>query len=245
MSPTGSFSALVLAAVPLVAAALAKSVPDIVPTAAGDLSIRPVGHGSLWFEFGGLVIQVDPYGSAGDYRALPKADLILVTHGHSDHLDLQALAAVKKPGTIVVASRACAGRVPGAVILGNGEAKTVLGLPIEAVPAYNVAHKRPDGAPFHPKGEGNGYVIAFGDKRVYVAGDTEFIPEMRALGPIDVAFLPVMLPYTMSVDMAVEAVRVIRPKILYPYHTGDKELASLLERLKKEPNLELRAFDPR
>ncbi len=245
MSPTGSFSALLLAAVPLLAAAQAKSVPDSLPASGGDLKIRPVGHGSLWFEYGGRVIHVDPYGEAGDYRALPKADLILITHGHSDHLDPEALSAVKKPGTIVVASRACAGRLPGAIIMANGETKTVLDLPIEAVPAYNIAHKRPDGTPFHPRGDGNGYVITFGDKRVYVAGDTEFIPEMKALGPVDVAFLPVMLPFTMSVDMAVEAVRAIRPKIFYPYHTSGKELAALLDRLKKEPGLELRRFEAR
>jgi L-ascorbate metabolism protein UlaG (beta-lactamase superfamily) len=240
MSPFAWSLCLLLAAVPLVAAAQAKPCPDVVTTSAGDLKIRPVGHGSLWFEFGARVIHVDPYGAAGDYPALPKADLILVTHGHGDHLDPQALAAVKKPGTVVIASRACAGRVPGAVIMANGEAKTVLGLPIEAVPAYNVAHKRPDGTPFHPQGEGNGYVITFGDKRVYVAGDTEFIPEMKALGPVEVAFLPVMLPYTMSVDMAVEAVKTIRPKIFYPYHTGETNLPPLLDRLKKESGLEVR-----
>lgn len=245
MFPSAALFTLLAAAAPAAALALAAPGPDVVPTSAGDLKIHPVGHGSLWLEFGGRVIHVDPYGAAGDYRALPKADLILVTHGHGDHLDARALAAVSKPGTVVAASRACEGRLKDAVILANGEEKLLLGLPVRAVPAYNVAHKRPDGSPFHPRGEGNGYVIAFGDIKVYIAGDTEFIPEMRDLGPIDVAFLPVMLPFTMSVEMAVEAARTVKPKILYPYHTEEKYLSPLLGRLEKEPGLEVRSFQAR
>ena len=100
--------------------------------------------------------------------------------------------------------------------MANGESRTVLGLAIEAVPAYNIAHKRPDGSPFHPKGGGNGYVVTFGDKRVYIAGDTEDTPEMKALSAIDVAFLPMNLPYTMSPEQVADAARAFRPKILYP-----------------------------
>ncbi len=245
MNQTVALLFLLAAAAPIAALAVAKAPQDVVPTAAGELVIHPVGHGSLWFEFGGRIIHVDPYGAVGNYRTLPKADLVLVTHGHGDHLDPQALAAVQKPEAIVVASRVCAGRLPDAVILANGDAKTVLGLPIQAVPAYNIAHKRPDGTPFHPRGEGNGYLLTFGDKRAYVAGDTEFVPEMKTLGPVEVAFLPVMLPFTMSVEMAEEAVRAVKPKILYPYHTEEKYLRPLLERLKNEPGLEVRRFGPR
>lgn len=245
MSHIAALLFLLAAAAPIAALAVAKAPRDVVPTAAGDLVIHPVGHGSLWFEFGGRIIHVDPYGAVGNYRAFPKADLILVTHAHGDHLDPAALAAVKKPETIIVASRVCAGRLPDAVILANGDAKTVLGFPILAVPAYNIVHKRPDGASYHPRGEGNGYIITFGDKRVYVAGDTELIPEMKTLGPIDVAFLPVMLPFTMDAGMAEEAVRTIKPKVFYPYHTEEKYVRPLLDGLKNEPGLEVRRFGAR
>ena len=109
----------------------------------------------------------------------------------------------------------------------NGDRRTLQGFEVEAVPAYNIVHKRPDGNPFHPKGQGNGYVITFGGKRIYVAGDTEPIPEMAALKDIDIAFLPMNLPYTMSPEMTAEAARTIRPKILYPYHYGDTDTGRL------------------
>jgi L-ascorbate metabolism protein UlaG (beta-lactamase superfamily) len=122
----------------------------------------------------------------------------------------------------------------------NGDQKTIQGFDVEAVPAYNILHKRSDGNPFHPKGQGNGYVITFGDKRVYVAGDTEPIPEMKSLGAIDIAFLPMNLPYTMSPEMAAEAARIIRPKILYPYHYSETDTSKLMERLKSSPGIEVR-----
>jgi L-ascorbate metabolism protein UlaG (beta-lactamase superfamily) len=122
----------------------------------------------------------------------------------------------------------------------NGDVKTVEGLKIEAFPAYNIVHKRPDGQPYHPKGIGNGYVITFGDKRVYVAGDTENIPEMKELKNIDIAFLPMNLPFTMTPEMAADAAKALKPKILYPYHFGETDTSKLLNLLKDEKTTEIR-----
>jgi L-ascorbate metabolism protein UlaG (beta-lactamase superfamily) len=145
---------------------------DVIPTTAGPLTIGLVGHGTLMFRFAGKVIHVDPVGREADYGKMPKADLILVTHEHGDHLDPKAIAAIRTRDTRIVVSRSCAGKLEGAVVMANGETRTEAGLLIEAVPAYNIVHQRPDGQPYHPKGAGNGYVITFGDKRVYIAGDT-------------------------------------------------------------------------
>jgi L-ascorbate metabolism protein UlaG (beta-lactamase superfamily) len=134
----------------------------------------------------------------------------------------------------------CAERIGRGVVMRNGDAKTLKGLRIEAVPAYNVVHMRGPGQPFHPKGVGNGYVINFGDKRVYVAGDTENIPEMAKLANIDVAFLPMNLPYTMTPKMVAEAVRVIRPRIVYPYHFGNTDTSELVRLLKDLEDVEIR-----
>ena len=222
------------------AIAPSKFETDVISTSAGPLEITFLGHGSLQLAFGGKSIQVDPYGDVADYGALPKADLVLVTHEHFDHLDPAALKAVLKPGSLVVGSRAFAAKLPGAIILANGERTTVLGLPVEAVAAYNIVHMRPGDGPFHPKGQGNGYVIAFGDKKVYIAGDTENTPEMKALKGIDAAFLPMNLPYTMSPEQAADAARAFRPRILYPYHYGDTDTAALVRLLQGEKDIEVR-----
>ncbi len=213
---------------------------DVLPTAAGDLTITFVGHGTLMFTFGGKVIHVDPVGREADYTALPDADLILVTHEHGDHLDPAAVAELAKEGTAIVVSSSCADRLEGARTMKNGEAGTFAGLPVEAVPAYNIVHMRSEGAPYHPKGSGNGYVITFGDLRVYVAGDTENTPEMKALRDIDVAFLPMNLPYTMTPEMAADAAKAFRPRILYPYHFGETDTGELLRLLAGEGGIEVR-----
>jgi L-ascorbate metabolism protein UlaG (beta-lactamase superfamily) len=222
------------------AVAQPKFEKDVIPTSKGDLEITFLGHGSLMMAYGGKIIQIDPYGEVADYSTLPRADLLLVTHDHYDHLDPQALKSVLKPGTVVVGAPSCAGKLPGAIILANGDARTVLGLPIEAVPAYNIEHKRPDGNPFHPRGVGNGYIITFGKTRVYIAGDTENTSEMKALKDIDVAFLPMNLPYTMSPEQVADAARAFRPKVLYPYHTGDTETSRLVKLLEGEKDIEVR-----
>ena len=213
---------------------------DVIPTAAGDLTITFIGHGTLMFGFGGKVIHVDPVGREADYSTMPDADLILVTHEHGDHLDPEAIAAIRTDEAIIIYSGSCAGRLDGAIVMENGETRTELGLPIEAVPAYNLVHVRQTGEPYHPKGNGNGYVITFGDKRVYVAGDTENTPEMKALEDIDIAFLPMNVPYTMTPEMVADAAQVFRPRILYPYHYGSTDPQELVRLLEGVEGIEVR-----
>jgi L-ascorbate metabolism protein UlaG (beta-lactamase superfamily) len=213
---------------------------DTIRTSVGDLKITFIGHGTLIFNFGGKVIHVDPYSTLADYNTLPKADLILLTHEHMDHLDLKALNAVRTEKTVVVLTETCAKQVQGGILMMNGDVKTVEGLKIEAVPAYNIVHKRDTGQPFHPKGVGNGYIITFGDKRVYVAGDTENIPEMKGLKNIDIAFLPMNLPYTMTPEMVADSAKAFKPKILYPYHFGETDTSKVVSLLKGVPEIEVR-----
>lgn len=163
---------------------------DIIKTSDGDLKITFIGHGTLMFAFDQQIIHVDPFSKVADYSKLPKADVILITHEHFDHLDLKALEQIRTEKTKVVLTAACSKQLKNGIIMKNGDVQTVNGLKIESIPAYNLVHKRDNGQPFHPKGVGNGYIITFGDKRVYVAGDTENIPEMKSLREIDCAFLP-------------------------------------------------------
>lgn len=217
-----------------------KHEVDTLPTSAGDVQITFLGHGSLLFTFTGQQIYIDPFGEVADYTKLPKADVVLVTHEHFDHLDLKALAKIQTDQTVIVYTPLCSQQVPGGIVMRNGDQRTVNGVQVEAVPAYNLAHKRPDGHPFHPKGEGNGYILTFGDLRVYVAGDTENIPEMKALRDIGCAFLPMNLPYTMTPEMVAEAARAFRPRILYPYHFGKTDTARLQQLLGQESEIEIR-----
>ena len=137
-------------------------------------------------------------------------------------------------------TKACTEKVAGGIVMKNGEVKTVLGLKIEAVPAYNIEHKRSNGEPFHPKGRGNGYIITFDDKRVYVGGDTENTPEMKKLKNIDIAFLPMNLPYTMTPEMVADAAKAFKPKILYPYHYGQTDPNKLVDLLKDSKEIKVR-----
>jgi L-ascorbate metabolism protein UlaG (beta-lactamase superfamily) len=213
---------------------------DIVKTSAGDLEIAFIGHGTVMFTFEGKVIHVDPYSQVADYSKLPQANLILLTHEHVDHLDLKALEILRTDKTKIILSKNCAQQVKGGIIMGNGEVKTVDGLKIEATPAYNLVHMRGDGIAYHPKGSGNGYVITFSDKRIYLAGDTENIPEMKNLKNIDYAFLPMNLPYTMTPEMVADAARAFKPKVLYPYHYGETDPLKLVELMKDAPEVEIR-----
>ena len=213
---------------------------DTLPTGKGDLVITFLGHGTLMFQYGGKVVHVDPWSAQADYAQLPKADLILVTHEHRDHLDGGAIKAASRPGTVIGASLKASATLDGAVVLRNGESKELAGIVVDAVPAYNIEHLRSPGVPFHPRGEGNGYVLHFGATRVYVAGDTENIPEMAALKGVDVAFLPANLPYTMSIGMLADAARMIQPKILYPYHTTDTDMAKVAAAMQAVPGVETR-----
>lgn len=215
---------------------------DVASTTVGDLEISHVGHASLIFKHAGKIIHVDPFSKMGDYSKLPKADIVLITHEHRDHLDASALKAIMTDRTKVISTEAVAKKINGASVMRNGDVMTVDGLKIEAVPAYNLVHKRKSGQPFHPKGRGNGYVITFGDKRVYVAGDTENTPEMKSLKGIDIAFLPVNLPYTMSAEMVVDAAEAFKPKILVPYHydLGQSDLPKLKDLVKGIDGIDFR-----
>lgn len=225
----------------LAMSAFAAFEADEIPTPGGPLLITFIGHGTLRFDFSARVIYVDPDGRLADFAAMPKADLILVTHQHGDHFDPQAIAALRRPGTEIIVSPACLPPPAGARVMGNGDRSRAGGLDIEAVPAYNLVHQRHDGRPFHPRGEGNGYVLSFAGLRVYVAGDTEDIPEMAELRDIAVAFLPMNLPYTMTPEMAARAARSFRPRILYPYHFSATDPRRLVDLLGGDPAIEVRA----
>jgi L-ascorbate metabolism protein UlaG (beta-lactamase superfamily) len=216
---------------------------DIIKTSAGELKISFLGHGTLMLTFGDKVIHVDPVSQEADYSKMPKADLILITHEHGDHLDLKAIKAIVKKETEIVVTEIGSKQVEGGTVMKNGDVKTIADLKIEAIPAYNIINKRQNGLPFHPKGSGNGYVITFGDKRVYIAGDTENTPEMKKLQAIDVAFLPMNLPYTMTPEMVADAAKAFKPKILYPYHLGDTDPSKLVNLLKAEKGIEVRIRD--
>lgn len=212
---------------------------DVFKTSKGDLAVTFIGHATLMMEFDGKVIHIDPVGQYADYTKLPKADLVFVTHQHGDHLDVNAIDKIKKTGTQIIMTTLCSRQLPPGLVMKNGETGTFAGLKVEAVPAYNIKHERSPGWPYHPKGEGNGYIMHFGDLTVYVAGDTENTPEMKSLKGIDVAFLPMNLPYTMSPEMVADAARAFKPKILYPYHYGNTDTGQLTQLLKNE-NIEVR-----
>jgi len=216
---------------------------DKFETKNGELAINFVNHGSLFFEFDGKTIHIDPVMRMGDYENYPKADLILITHHHGDHLDLNAINLLNKENTKIILTHKCqemSENLSDIIVMKNGDILNIGGLEIEAIPAYNLVHKRDNGNPFHPKGEGNGYVITFGDKKVLVAGDTENIPEIKALENIDIAFLPMNLPYTMTPEMVADAAKAFKPKVLYPYHYGNTDTSKLLDLLKEEKEIEVR-----
>jgi L-ascorbate metabolism protein UlaG (beta-lactamase superfamily) len=227
---------------------------DLVSTDNGALMIHPLHHATFLMQWNGKTIYVDPVGGAKLFADLPKPDLVLVTHIHFDHFDPATLAAVipAQDQPTIIAPATVAEKIPATLrartrvkVLANGEKTEAAGIAIEAVPAYNTT---PGKEKFHPKGRDNGYVLTLGGKKVYIAGDTEDTAEMRALKGIDIAFLPMNLPYTMSVPKAADAIRQFRPKIVYPYHyrSGDGTKADLdeLKRLVgKQSGVEIRTRD--
>jgi L-ascorbate metabolism protein UlaG (beta-lactamase superfamily) len=218
-------------------------VTDKIPAKGGDIEITFIGHGSLMIKFDNKFIQVDPYSALADYAIFPRADLILLTHHHGDHLDLKAIDKVVDSKTQFIVTEKCRNtleKFPGVNVMRNGDKFEISGIEIMAVPAYNIQHKRESGGVFHPKGEGNGYVLDIGGKLIYIAGDTEDIPEMNELKGIDIAFLPMNLPYTMTPEMVANAARIIKPGILYPYHFGDTDTRKLIDLLKNEKEIEVR-----
>lgn len=219
---------------------------DVFKNAGGILRITFIGHASLLFQYSPahlaaeLTIYMDPDGRLTDYSKLPKADLILVTHQHYDHFDAKVIETLRQAATAIFVSPACLPLPASARILKNGDSARFKEVGIEAVPAYNIVHKRPDGVPFHPRGEGNGYVLAFPGLRVYVAGDTENIPEMAALKDVAIVFLPMNLPYTMTPEMTAQAARTIKPRVLYPYHYSATDPQRLVSLLKDAAGMDVR-----
>ena len=201
----------------------AQSSAQVFKTAAGPVEITPIFHASAIIKAGGDTIYIDPAHPA-NIADLPPADLILITDVHPDHMDVADIAALKGKSTEIVAPAAVQDTVKTAKALANGESLQWHKWKITAVPMYNVAHNMPNGTPFHPKGRGNGYILSYGGKNFYFAGDTEGTPEMRALRGIDVAFVPMNLPYTMTPQEAAEAVKAFKPKVVIPYHYRGQDL---------------------
>lgn len=209
------------------AGALTAQAADKIKTAKGDLEVHPVRHGTVVFKWNGKTVFVDPVGSAALFKPYGVPDLVLVTDIHGDHFNKGTLEAIVKDRTVVITPEAVAALVPEGLkkritTLANGKSVEKLGVKIEAVPMYNLTAAR---LRFHNKGRGNGYVMTFGGKRVYVSGDTEDIPEMRALKNIDAAFVCMNLPYTMTPEQAADAVREFKPKVVYPYHYRGSDTA--------------------
>ncbi len=213
---------------------------DIITTSGGELKLTFIGHASLMFEFDNKIIHIDPVMGEADYSTLPAADLILITHDHFDHLDDDAIKRVTNKRTQLIYTRKCSDQVTGGKVLNNGAKIDFEWMKIEAVSAYNIVHERSPGKPFHPQGIGNGYVLSIADKRIYVAGDTENILEMKALKNIDIAFLPMNLPYTMTPEMVADAAQAFRPMNLYPYHYGSTDPRELVKLLENEKDIEVR-----
>jgi len=216
---------------------------DVVETSKGPLKITPLYHGSVMLEFGGKIIHVDPWGQA-DYSGLPQADLIVITHTHADHMDAALLKTLRKDGTILLGPPAVTDTLNGTAgdtdAISNGEKKTFMGVEIEAVPMYNLKLGSGPGKPYHHKGIGNGYILSFGDTRLYFSGDTECVPEMRALKNISIAFVAMNPPRTMPPVEAAACVAAFQPKIVYPYHYRGQNTQEFADALKSSPGVEVR-----
>jgi L-ascorbate metabolism protein UlaG (beta-lactamase superfamily) len=241
MRPCAGVFVLSLVAAP----ALGADAPAML--AVGSLTVHAVEHATMVLTHGEIVIYVDPVGGEEAFAGHPPPDLVLVTDVHGDHLDAATIDAVADEVTPIVMPRAVADRIgerPGGAILANGETVELKGVAIEAIAAYNLTEERQK---FHAKGRGNGYVLTLGDQRVYISGDTEDIPEMRALKDIDVAFVCMNLPYTMDVDAAADAVLAFAPRVVFPYHFRSQGGFSDLEEFKAlvaaNPQIDVRVLD--
>jgi L-ascorbate metabolism protein UlaG (beta-lactamase superfamily) len=205
----------------LIPAAAGAQSATTIPATGGNITITPIQHASVRLEHAGKIIYIDP--AQGNYLNAPRGDLVLVTDIHGDHMNPDALAQARKPEAPVVmpagVQKQAGERIPGpAEIIANGQTKTVAGVTIEAVPMYNLQRGPAPGQLYHDKGRGNGYILTLGGQRLYFAGDTECTPEMKALRNIDVAFIPMNLPYTMTPAEAAGCVAAFKPRIAIPYH---------------------------
>ena len=242
LAPTAVLVGLLALASAPAADSSSGSEGDRIVTADGELVVRPVQHASFLLEWRGKTVYVDPVGGAQRYAQWPRPDLILIMDVHGDHFHLDTLKEVVVPSTRLVAPPAVAAQLPDdlrarTTVLTNGQTATVQDFHIEAIPAYNLTAER---LKFHPRGRGNGYVIAAGPMRVYISGDTEDIPEMRSLRDITVAFVCMNLPYTMTVEQAAEAVRAFRPRIVYPYHYRGSDVERFRQLVGTDLGIEVR-----
>lgn len=240
------------ALLPLAGHAMAQSGnmpvnPDDIETDSGDIVIQPVNHATLVLTYDSDVIYFDPVGGAKRYLPFNRPTAILVTHAHPDHFDVPTLEALAPTAKVIIGPQVVLDGLPPdlkakAKLMKNGDKGDVNGLPLSAIPAYNTT---PGRTQYHPKDVGNGYVLTLGQAKVYVAGDTEDIPEMRALTGIGVAFLPMNLPYTMTGDQAASAVKQFKPLMVYPYHYGKDgpEPAKFAAALKGTAGIQVRQRD--
>ena len=206
-------------------------------TPMGELRVEVFGHASVRFDIGGRHIYVDPYSEVCSFRRKDPADLILITHNHYDHYDEKAISRIETPKTTFIVSTNVGHVDDRYTVLANDEFCTWEGIGISAVESYNVNRRNPSGDLFHPRGVGNGYVLDFDGFKVYLAGDTEPIPEMQDLPKIDLAFLPKNLPYTMTDEEFIKAANLIKPKYLYAYHYFEIDVPKLKKEL--DPAVEL------
>jgi len=215
----------------------------------GGVTVQPVKHATMVLSHDGTTIYVDPVGGGAAFAGLARPDVILITDIHGDHLDAPTVAAVVTENTVVVGPRAVVDGLgpnekPKARILANGETVDLGGVSVEAVPMYNLTAER---AQFHPRGRGNGYVVTLGGKRIYISGDTEDTPEMRALKDIDAAFVCMNLPYTMDVEKAADAVLEFQPRVVLPYHYrgqgGLSDVGHFEEIVSRNPRIEVRLLN--
>ena len=190
-------------------------------------------HASIRIEYNGKVIEIDPVRKLGnktiDYAAMPKADFVFVTHEHGDHFDKEAIKILSREGTQLIMNKRCADMYGPCGVLANGQSAQFGDISVDAVPAYNISEGRTQ---FHPKGRDNGYILTIDGLRIYIAGDTEDIPEMKDVKNIDIAFLPCNQPYTMTTEQLVRAAKVIKPKVLFPYHYGQTDVSGIASQLK-------------
>ena len=222
---------------------------DVFPTSEGDLIITFLRHSTMMFTFNDLVIHVDPWSRAADYSQLPKGDIVLLTHEHGDHLDRRALAQVIKDTTsfyseydetTLIYTKICSDRFPGGTVMRNGMTWDVKGINIEAVPNYCLIPRDHPSSQPHTQWECNGYILTFGDKRVYVVSETENIPELRNIEDIDIALLPMDGVFNLTPEEAVDVVNVFKPRVIYPIHYSQADLTPFIEAFENNPDIEVR-----
>ncbi|WP_456458280.1 MBL fold metallo-hydrolase [Reichenbachiella sp.] len=215
-----------------------SSAPEIIPTMNGEIKIYPVLHATMAIKYGDQTIYVDPYGGKKGFEGIGEPSLILITDIHGDHMNLETLNELSAQATPILAPQAVAEKLTpnftNLTALANGEKTTIQNVTIEAIPMYNLPE---DSTSRHPKGRGNGYVLTIDGKRIYISGDTEDISEMRNLENIDIAFVCMNLPYTMTVEAAADAVMEFKPKVVYPFHYRGKGGFSDVETFKRLINV--------